>query len=56
LAVATHIYLTEIEAAFEGDAHFPEFDLSQWQEVWSEHRPADEKNQYAMRFIRYQKL
>jgi dihydrofolate reductase len=27
------LYITEIQQAIEGDAHFPEFDLNTWQEV-----------------------
>jgi dihydrofolate reductase len=33
LARADCIYLTEIDRVVEGDAHFPEFDLTQWREV-----------------------
>jgi dihydrofolate reductase len=30
---ANKLYITEIDANFEGDAFLPEFDLSDWQEV-----------------------
>ena len=30
---ADRLHLTEIQAEFEGDAHFPEFDRSAWQEI-----------------------
>lgn len=30
---ADRLYLTEIQAEFEGDAHFPEFERSAWPEV-----------------------
>lgn len=33
LAIAQRLYLTEIQADFEGDARFPEFDRSQWRET-----------------------
>ncbi len=33
LPLAQHLYLTEIKGEFVGDAHFPEFDKSLWQEV-----------------------
>lgn len=41
LALADRIYLTEIDAAFEGDAHFPEFDRSSWREVSRESHTGD---------------
>ena len=33
LKLANKIYITEIDAAFEGDAFFPEFDKTKWQEI-----------------------
>lgn len=33
LQLADRLYLTEIEAEFPGDAYFPEFDASSWQEL-----------------------
>jgi dihydrofolate reductase len=33
LAVAQRIYLTEIQAEYEGDAHFPAFDPEFWREA-----------------------
>ncbi|TCS73893.1 dihydrofolate reductase [Sulfuritortus calidifontis] len=30
---ADRLYLTEIQAEYEGDAHFPAFDLAAWQET-----------------------
>ena len=32
LPMADHLYLTEIDAAFEGDAHFPEINAADWSE------------------------
>ena len=37
LAYADRIYLTEIQSDFEGDAWFPDFDRSQWQETGRTH-------------------
>jgi dihydrofolate reductase len=31
LKFANKLYITEIDAEFEGDAYFPQFDLSEWQ-------------------------
>jgi dihydrofolate reductase len=45
------LYLTYVDAEFEGDAWFPAFDTGQWQEVESVSLPADEKNLYSYRFV-----
>lgn len=50
LSRADRLYLTHIQAAFEGDAWFPAYDESQWQERFSEAHGADEKNPYDYRF------
>ncbi len=59
IPLAQRLYLTLVDARPEGDAWFPEFDSSAWQEVDREACPADDKNQYAYSFImldRIQKL
>ncbi|MCB5183881.1 dihydrofolate reductase [Methylobacillus gramineus] len=33
LQLADRLYITQIDAAFEGDAFLPEFDLTDWQEI-----------------------
>ena len=33
MKLANKLYITEIDAAFEGDAFFPEFDKTKWQEI-----------------------
>lgn len=45
------MYLTYVDAEFEGDAWFPKFDKNQWIETEVEERPADEKNAYSCRFV-----
>ncbi len=40
------MYLTEIDAEFEGDVFFPEFDESEWTITSEEYYPPDEKNEY----------
>lgn len=50
---ANKLFITQIHAAFEGDAWFPEIDSGSWQESWREDHEADEKNAYAYSFIRY---
>jgi len=55
LAQAERIYLTRVDAEFEGDCWFPEIDLRQWQEIAVSAHPADEKNLYDCRFITLQR-
>ncbi len=40
------LYVTLVEAEIEGDAWFPEFDLTKWRETSTVTHPADEKNPY----------
>ncbi len=51
LPFADHLYMTLVDADIEGDASFPEFDLSLWREISHEHIPPDEKNRYGMAFV-----
>ncbi len=50
LKLADRLYLTEIDAAFEGDAWFPPFDRSSWREIFCETHAPDEKNLYPYTF------
>lgn len=50
IAVADKLDLTKVHASFEADTHFPEIDLSQWQLVFEEHHPKDERHDYAFTF------
>jgi dihydrofolate reductase len=56
LTMADQLYITQIHAAFEGDTWFPEFDLTDWQEIYCETRQPDEKNPYACSFRILQRL
>lgn len=49
------IYLTYIDAEFEGDTFFPELDDSQWQLKAVEEGNVDEKNSYAHQFRLYER-
>ncbi|MEQ8241307.1 MAG: dihydrofolate reductase [Cyclobacteriaceae bacterium] len=49
------IYLTEIDGAFDGDVHFPEFDKSAYTEVSRKHHGTDERHKYAFDFVVYDK-
>ena len=48
---AERLYITEIDAIFEGDAWLPEFDLHQWSEIHRETHQPDDKNLYPYSFI-----
>ena len=47
---ARRLYITEVDAAPEGDAVFPPFDEAQWIEVSSESHAAGEKDDHAFTF------
>ncbi len=47
---AKRLYLTEVEAEPEGDAHFPDFDESQWTETLNDAHAAGEKDDHAFVF------
>ncbi len=55
LPFAGRLYCTRIEHQFEGDAWFPEIDMSEWQLSREEEHQADEKNAYPYRFEIYQR-
>jgi len=55
LPFANKLYDTQIEHTFEGDAWFPDIDLSQWNNSHSENHQPDEKNKYPYRFEIYQR-
>ncbi len=40
------IYLTLVDAEFEGDTLFPDLDMAEWLECSRERHPADEKHTY----------
>lgn len=47
---AKRLYITEVDAAPDGDVHFPAFDAERWIEVASEAHPAGEKDDHAFVF------
>ncbi len=47
---ADRLYLTEVHAAFKGDAWFPSIAPSDWREIEREERPADPDNPHPMTF------
>jgi dihydrofolate reductase len=48
---ADQIYLTAIDAEVAGDTFFPAINRDVWQEISSEHRAADEKNNHPVDFV-----
>jgi len=55
LPKSDRLYVTEVQSEFEGDAWFPDIDLSNWKEVQRSESVVDEKNAYACHFITYEK-
>lgn len=54
LALVDTLYITEIQQEVEGDAHFPEFDKSRWQETSRELRTQETPQPLAYHFVTYQ--
>ena len=53
---ADQLYLTRVHTTIEdGSAFFPPVDEKKWKLEWHEDHEADEKNQYAFTFNRYQR-
>jgi dihydrofolate reductase len=48
---ARRLYLTLVHINVEGDAWFPKYDVTEWQEQSRTDHPADEKNPHAMSFV-----
>ena len=53
---AQRIYLTVVEAEFEGDAWFPEIDISEWSLSEQSFSEADEKNAWQCCSKKYEKI
>jgi len=50
LPLADRLYLTDIDADFEGDAWFPEIEPGQWRETACETHPADDTHAWPCSF------
>ncbi|WP_342149994.1 dihydrofolate reductase [Methylorubrum sp. SB2] len=55
LPYADRLHLTEVEAAPEGDVHFPEFDRSQFHETLRERHPAGERDEFPFHFVDWER-
>ncbi|MDP1932262.1 MAG: type 3 dihydrofolate reductase [Gammaproteobacteria bacterium] len=48
---ADRLYMTQVHADVDGDAHFPAFNLDEWQELTREDHQASDPNPYDYSFI-----
>ncbi len=55
LPLTNRMYVTRIEAEFEGDIYFPEVNWNEWKEVATESHEPDDKNPYPYTFFTYEK-
>lgn len=55
LPLADTLYITEIQQQVSGDAHFPDFDKTIWQEVKRESRNQDLPQPLHYHFVTYQR-
>lgn len=55
LPLATHLYLTHLEANIEGDTFFPPVDMAQWRPTWRETHEIDEKHAYRFHITCYER-
>lgn len=56
LPLADRLYITEVDAAPEGDTVFPAFDLSEWRCRELKTQPADARNDHAFRIIQCDRI
>jgi dihydrofolate reductase len=51
LSRANRLYLTRIDAEFEGDSYFPLLNPEQWRVIWREEIDSSEDNPYGVQFL-----
>jgi dihydrofolate reductase len=51
LPIVDKLYLTYIHQDFEGDVYFPEFNLTDWKEIFREDHQSDSKNKWPYSFV-----
>ena len=56
LPLADTLYLTEIQQEVAGDAHFPEFNLKEWQEAARAPRQQDTPQPLTYHFVTYRRM
>ncbi len=55
IALVDTLYITEIQQDVEGDAHFPEFDMSEWKEVSRDIRTQETPQPLSYHFVTYRR-
>lgn len=55
LEIADKMYLTFIDADFEGDVYFPDYDENLWEETERVKKEKDEQNEYSCSFVIFKK-
>ncbi|MAH02147.1 type 3 dihydrofolate reductase [Candidatus Woesearchaeota archaeon] len=56
LPKTNRMYLTIVDADFEGDTFFPEYDVKEWKETAYEEHERDAENQYNYTFLILEKV
>ncbi|MDJ0792818.1 MAG: type 3 dihydrofolate reductase [Woeseiaceae bacterium] len=56
LPAADRLYVTRVHADVEGDAYFPSISDSEWRLADEEHHDADERNEHAFSFQRFERV
>jgi dihydrofolate reductase len=51
ISQANRLYLTRIDAEFEGDSYFPSLDSNEWRVVWRDEIARSERNPYGLQFL-----
>jgi len=55
MPVADRLYVTHIDAEFEGDSFYPEIDPTEWKAISKTEGVVDEKNKYPHSFVVYER-
>lgn len=53
---ADRLYLTLVHGSIEGDAHFPEFDSTEWKEIERTDHHKDEANAFDCSFVIFERV
>ncbi len=56
LPIADKLYLTEVQKDVVGDARFPDFNLSEWQEISRETHQQESPEPLEFHFVEYQRI
>ncbi len=56
MPLADRFYLTEVDAPYEGDTHFPSWDPSQWRLLSEERHERGEKFPHPYTFLNYERI